>query len=85
MKEKSTMNNQNFDFNNTREALSELSKDLIELESCIRIKLNEISNNSKNASDLLKQKDVAINNLTKASENALQKIENITSFIDKVL
>ena len=85
MKEKSTMNNQNFDFNSTREALGELSKNLIELESCVKIKLNEISNNSKNTSDLLKQKDEVIANLAKASENALAKIDNITDFIDKVL
>ena len=79
------MNNQNFDFNSTREALGELSKNLIELESCVKIKLNEISNNSKNTSDLLKQKDEVIANLAKASENALAKIDNITDFIDKVL
>ena len=85
MKEKSTMSNQNFDFNNTREALSQLSRDLIELESNIKIKLGEISNNTKNTSELIKQKDEVIANLTKASENALAKIETITGFIDKVL
>ena len=79
------MSNQNFDFNNTREALSQLSRDLIELESNIKIKLGEISNNTKNTSELIKQKDEVIANLTKASENALAKIETITGFIDKVL
>lgn len=85
MKEKSTMGNQNFDFSNTREALSQLSMDMLELESCVKIKLKELSNNSKDTSDLIKKKDEAISNLTKASEDALAKIENITNFIDKVL
>ena len=85
MKEKSTMGNQNFDFSNTREALSQLSMDMLELESCVKIKLKELSSNSKDTSDLIKKKDEAISNLTKASEDALAKIENITNFIDKVL
>ena len=85
MKEKSTMSNENFDFNNTREALSQLSMDILELESCVKIKLKEISDSSKNSSDLLKQKDEVISSLTKVSEDALAKIENITSYIDKVL
>lgn len=85
MKEKSTMSNEIFDFNNTREALSQLSTDMIELEATIKIKLNEIIDSSKNSNDLIKKKDEIINNFAKTSENALAKIENITNYIDKVL
>ena len=81
MKEKSTMSNEIFDFNNTREALSQLSTDMIELEATIKIKLNEIIDSSKNSNDLIKKKDEIIDNLVKTSENALAKIENITNFI----
>lgn len=79
------MSNEIFDFNDTREALSQLSTNMIELESAIKIKLNEITDNSKNSYDLIKKKDEIIDNLVKTSENALAKIENITNFIDKVL
>ncbi len=85
MKEKSTMSNEIFDFNNTREALSQLSTDMIELEATIKIKLNEIIDSSKNSNDLIKKKDEIINNFAKTSENALAKIENITNYINKVL
>ena len=79
------MSNEIFDFNDTREALSQLSTNMIELESAIKIKLNKITDNSKNSYDLIKKKDEIIDNLVKTSENALAKIENITNFIDKVL
>ena len=79
------MSNEIFDFNNTREALSQLSTDMIELEATIKIKLNEIIDSSKNSNDLIKKKDEIINNFAKTSENALAKIENITNYINKVL
>ena len=79
------MNNQVFDFNNTREALSQFSMDVLELESCVKTKLKEISQSSKDTSALIIQKDEIINNLAKASQEALAKIDNITNFIDKVL
>ena len=85
MKEKSTMSNEIFDFNDTREALSQLSTNMIELESAIKIKLNKITDKTKNSYDLIKKKDEIIDNLVKTSENALAKIENSTNFIDKVL
>ena len=85
MKAKSTMSNENFDFNNTREALSQLSTDLTEWESAVKIKLNEIAKSSKNYSDVIKENDKIINTFAKTSEDALAKIENITNFIDKVL
>lgn len=79
------MPNKNFDFNKTRDALSQLSADLIELETAIKIKNNQIKeHNTKNLNELA-EKNKIIAELTKASEDALTKIENITDFIDGVL
>ena len=41
------MPDKNFDFNKTRDALSQLSTDLIELESIIKIKRSQIETNNK--------------------------------------
>ena len=85
MKEKSAMTDKIFDFNNTREALSQLSTDLLQLESAIKMKRSEIEEKDNQISEKLKKQETAISDLTKASENALAKIENITNFIDEVL
>ena len=85
VKAKSTMPDKNFDFNKTRDALSQLSTDLIELESIIKIKRSQIETNNKKASDILAEKEQTIANLTKVSQEALAKIENITNFIEEVL
>ena len=85
MKEKSTMTDKNFDFNQTRDALSQLSTDLIELESIIKIKRTQIEEKNKDTSDILAEKEQIIADLTKASQDTIAKIENITNFIDEVL
>ena len=74
-----------FDFNATRDALSQLSTDLLQLESAIKIKRSEIKERDDKASMMLKKHEQVIAELTKASENALAKIDNITDFIDGVL
>lgn len=79
------MTDKNFDFNKTRDALSQLSTDLIELESIIKIKCKQVEEHNKDISGILEKKDQTIADLTKASKNALKKIETITSFIDEVL
>ena len=85
VKVKSTMTDKNFDFNKTRDALSQLSTDLIELESIIKRKQSQIEANNQKTSDLLAEKEQTISQLTKVSQSALEKIENITDFIDGVL
>ena len=85
VKEKSAMTDKFFDFSNTRDALSQLSTDLLQLESAIKIKHSEIAERNNETSQLLKTQENAIADLTKASENALEKIENITNFINEVL
>ena len=77
VKVKSTMTDKNFDFNKTRDALSQLSTDLIELESIIKIKQSQIEANNQKTSDLLAEKEQTISQLTKVSQSALEKIENI--------
>ena len=79
------MNNKNFDFNKTRDALSQLSTDLIELESIIKIKHSQLDENNKKTSDMLAQKEQTIADLTRVSQDAIVKIENITDFINEVL
>lgn len=79
------MNNKNFDFNKTRDALSQLSTDLIELESIIKIKNSQIKENNEKNSNLLAEKEQKIAELAKISQDAITKIDNITDFIDGVL
>ena len=85
MEVKSAMNNKNFDFNKTRDALSQLSTDLIELESIIKIKNSQIKENNEKNSNLLAEKEQKIAELAKISQDAITKIDNITNFIDGVL
>lgn len=85
VKEKLVMTDKIFDFNNTREALSQLSTDLLQLESAIKIKCSEIAEKDTNNSEVLKKQEQIIANFTKVSEEALTKIDNITDFINEVL
>ena len=79
------MSDKNFDFNNTRDALGELSADLVELEASLKIKRNQLSDNKNKYFETIEQKESVIRNLTEISRNTLAKIENITDFIDEVL
>ena len=79
------MSDKNFDFNNTRDALGELSADLVELEASLKIKRNQLSDDKNKYFETIEQKESVIRNLTEISRNTLAKIENITDFIDEVL
>ena len=79
------MTDKNFDFNKTRDALSQLSTDLIELEAIMKVKHSKIEEKNKEISEILTKKEQTIADLTKVSQDALAKIENITNFIDEVL
>ena len=85
MKVKSTMTDKNFDFNKTKDALSQLSTDLIELETIIKVKKSEFEKHNNETLSIIEEKEKAIANLTAASREALTKIENITDFINEVL
>lgn len=85
VKEKSVMENKIFDFAKTKDALGELSADLIEFESALKIKQNTLLQDKKQNDETLKQKDLKISELTKVAEDILAKIENINKYIEEAL
>lgn len=85
MKEKSAMDDKIFDFDKTRNALSQMSTDLLELETTIKIKSSEIESRKMDAIDNIKEKEQKIAELTKATQDALEKIDSINNYISEVL
>ena len=85
MKEKSAMDDKIFDFDKTRNALSQMSTDLLELETTIRIKSSEVKRRKMDAIDNIKEKEQKIAELTKATQDALEKIDSINNYISEVL
>ena len=85
MKEKSAMDDKIFDFDKTRNALSQMSTDLLELETTIRIKSSEVESRKMDAIDNIKEKEQKIAELTKATQDALEKIDAINNYISEVL
>ncbi|MBE6443863.1 MAG: hypothetical protein E7020_04265 [Alphaproteobacteria bacterium] len=85
MKEKSAMDDKIFDFDKTRNALSQMSTDLLELETTIRIKSSEVESRKMDAIDNIKEKEQKIAELTKATQDALEKIDSINNYISEVL
>lgn len=85
MKEKSAMDDKIFDFDKTRNALSQMSTDLLELETTIKIKSSEIESRKMEAIDNIKEKEQKIAELTKATQDALEKIDSINNYISEVL
>ncbi len=74
-----------FDFIETRDALSQLSADLIEFEAMIKIKQTNTNIEKQKNKDELRLKEEKIVKLSSTVENALKKIENINQYIDGVL
>lgn len=74
-----------FDFIETRDALSQLSADLIEFEALIKIKQTNTNIEKQKNKDELRLKEEKIVKLSSTVENALKKIENINQYIDGVL
>ena len=85
MKEKSAMDDKIFDFDKTRNALSQMSTDLLELETTIKIKSSEIESRKMEAIDNIKEKEQKIAELTKATQDALEKIDSLNNYISEVL
>jgi len=85
VKEKSAMDDKIFDFDKTRNALSQMSTDLLELETTIRIKSSEVESRKMDAIDNIKEKEQKIAELTKATQDALEKIDSINNYISEVL
>ncbi len=79
------MDDKIFDFDKTRNALSQMSTDLLELETTIRIKSSEVESRKMDAIDNIKEKEQKIAELTKATQDALEKIDSINNYISEVL
>lgn len=85
MKEKSVMEDKIFDFAKTKDALGELSAGLIELDSILKIKQNQIAAEKQKYAEDAALKEQKITALSKAAEDAMTKIENINKYIEEML
>lgn len=85
MKVKSTMEDKIFDFAKTKDALSELSTTLIELEEQLKIKQNEIVKNKKEVCSLIEDKEQKLQNMANVAKDALKKIDDINQYIAEIL
>ena len=79
------MDSKNFSFAETKDALSQLSADLVELESLVKAKQNTLKNERQNWQQELQLKEQKIAGLKTATEEALAKIENINHYIEEAL
>lgn len=85
MKEKSAMEENFFDFAQTKEALSQLSADLAVLDSELQSRSASISKERETARRALNEKDTQIEALRSDILKATQNIDSITAYIDGVL
>lgn len=85
VKEKSVMEDKIFDFAKTKDALGELSADLLAFESALKAKQNLLDADKKQNAALLQQKEQKIATLAKTVEETLVKIENINKCIEEAL
>ncbi len=79
------MDNNNFEFTQTYDALSELSTLIANLDTAVKNKGAKIENDKKNLEtqiDDFRQKNAK---LEEAAKQALHKIDNINKFINEVL
>lgn len=85
VKEKSAMENHFFDFAKTRDALGQLSADIIELENILVYKKDEIEkNNEANKKNMASQEKI-IATLRNTTQKALDEVESINNYISGVL
>lgn len=74
-----------FNFTETRDALGQLSADLVELESLIKTKQKCLKTEQKKLLDKLASEEEKTTLLRQATEKTLAKIENINQYIEKAL
>lgn len=74
-----------FDFAKTRDALSQMTVDLAVLESALKQKAESDNVAHKGMEKDLAQKEERINEMKKSIQNAADKIDAITKYIDGVL
>lgn len=85
MKEKSAMEENFFDFAQTKEALSQLSADLAVLDSELQNRAASIIKEREAVRRTLSEKDTQIETLRSDILKATQSIDSITAYIDGVL
>ncbi len=85
MKEKSAMEENFFDFAQTKEALSQLSADLAVLDSELQSRSASIIKEREAVRRTLSEKDTQIETLRSDILKATQSIDSITAYIDGVL
>lgn len=85
MKEKSVTDAKIFDFAQTRDALGELSTDLIALETAVKLKQAALTKDKETLSTRLQAKEAALASLSNTVQNALEDIDTINAHIEEVL
>ncbi|MCQ2741444.1 MAG: hypothetical protein MJ210_04955 [Alphaproteobacteria bacterium] len=74
-----------FDFVTTKDALSQLSADLIELETSLQTKQSSLAKDKEKSAALLAEKEQKISSLTLTIQNTLTNIEQMNHYIEEVL
>ena len=85
MKEKSVTDAQIFDFTQTKDALGELSADLITLEAAVKLKQTTLSKEKDSLAENLRAKEAALATLKETVQNALADIDVINTHIEEAL
>ena len=85
MKEKSVTDAKIFDFAQTKDALGELSADLIALETAVKLKQATLSKEKESLAEALRSKETALTTLKETVQNALSDIDVINAHIEEVL
>lgn len=85
VKEKSAMDDKIFDFAKTKDALSQLSADLIELDTAIKTKQTLLEKQKKDALQQISDKEIKIADLGESLQRALDKIDQINRYIEEAL
>ena len=79
------MENNFFDFVKTKDALSQLSADIVELENNLVCKKDEFEKNNNANKALIEEKESIIANLRVVTQKALNEVESINKYISEVL
>ena len=74
-----------FDFGKTKDALSELSTELVEIEALIKNKSIALAKERNDTRLSLSEKEEKIASLSKVTQEAMDKIDNINKYIAEVL
>ncbi len=79
------MDDKIFDFAKTKDALSQLSADLIELSSAVKIKQTKLTANQQQAEKTIQNLELKIAELDKSLQSAIAEIDLINNYIEEAL